>query len=100
MTEESGRRPRTFASRLTLEDAVRIRASYASGTPVRQLVTRYRVSTASIYEVLRGRAHPCVVAVQLSDEVYLKLRAAAKTARSSPVDVAGTLVAQGLARTP
>jgi hypothetical protein len=87
---------RAFAPRLTLDDAVRIRLLYATGTPVRQLAAEYRITSASIYEVLRARAHPCVITVQLSDDVYVKLNAAAKAANRTAVNMASVLVARGL----
>jgi hypothetical protein len=90
-TTSEARHP--FRGKLDLGDSLLIRSGYAAGRPARELAEAFRVSTASIYAVLRGRAHPCVIHVPLSDAAYEHLAKVARAAGQSLEQWAAAILA-------
>jgi transcriptional regulator with XRE-family HTH domain len=81
-----------FRAKLALGDSLRIRSKHAAGTSARDLAAAYGVSVTSIYAVLRGRTHRCVLRVILADKTYTRLAAAAKAAGRSLEDWAANVL--------
>lgn len=90
-------RPRhPFAGKLSLDDAVQIRARYAAGTSARELAAEYGVAPASVHAVLRGEAHACVIKICMTDRAYEELAVAATSAGRLVPELATDLVARWL----
>jgi hypothetical protein len=98
MQPRTSRSRHPFAGKLSLADAVSIRARHAAGESARGLAAKYAVAPASIYALLRGDSHACVIAVQLSDSTYKRLLAVAKSTRQSVTDCLGVLITGALGR--
>jgi hypothetical protein len=96
--DQSARTHQGSASvRLGVDDAVTIRARFASGVSVRVLASEHGVSLASVYAVLRGHAHRCVVRVVLPDAVFASLSDTARCAGRPREELAAELLVRALA---
>jgi predicted transcriptional regulator len=95
---ERSRRRHPYAGKLSLEDAVCIRARHAAGEPARRLADEYGVTPASVHAVLRREAHPSTLLVDVEDTTYTALAATAASAGSSPEAVAAQLIERGISK--
>ena len=98
MKRQESRPRHPYAGKLSLDDAVRIRARYAAGESARQLAVEYEVAPASVHAVLRGEAHPSTLLVAVEDATYTALAATAASAGTSPEDVAAKLIEHGISK--
>jgi hypothetical protein len=86
-----------FPSKLTLDDAEQIRARHAAGDAPRALAAEYGVAVSSVYDVLRGRAHPPRITLPISSVVLARLRTAALRAGVADETLAAALLEGALA---
>lgn len=85
-----------FGAKLSLDDAVLIRARHAAGESARQLAAEYGVAPASVHALLRGEAHACTLRVAVEDATYTALATTAVNTGRSPQAVAAQLIEQGI----
>jgi hypothetical protein len=89
-----------FPPKLTLAEAEDIRTRHAAGEAPRTLATEYGIALSSVYDVLRGRAHPPRLLVPVTSLALARLLAAAKQTGASPEKLAAALIEGALSSLP